>query len=183
MGLRLSRLEDDDRDLALGALLIVVVRGPLSGHRPPELWLLLWGGVTGVGREALVLDLHLDARVSLQVLVPGRRRVRAALRGDHQIVVPVAPVDQRGRLRLTGAPAGGSQEEGVGALPVVALLATSRPVALDVLRPVKRHTRSGLPVLAGRSNNYRSSRSSWPIVPSGNTAWGSSFVCTNPVAS
>ena len=47
----IDALEDDDRDLALGALLIVVVRGPLSGHRPPELWLLFWSGVTGVGRE------------------------------------------------------------------------------------------------------------------------------------
>src|SRR4051794_24412163 len=64
-------LQDDDRDLALGLALVVVVGRPLRDHRLPHLGLLVGRGLAGARLEAIVPDLHLDFGVGLEVHVPG----------------------------------------------------------------------------------------------------------------
>src|SRR5262249_19325285 len=51
----LGGLEDDDRDLPVGLLLVLVVVRPVRGHPLPELRLLLWARVPGARLEALAL--------------------------------------------------------------------------------------------------------------------------------
>src|SRR4051794_17484179 len=72
-------LQHDDRDLALGLALVLVIGRPLGRHRLPHLGLLVRRGLAGAGLEALVLDLHLDLGVGLEVQIPGGRLVGSAL--------------------------------------------------------------------------------------------------------
>ena len=80
-------LEDDDRDLALGLLLVFVVGGPLGGHRRPDLRLLLGARRAGAGLEDVAFDLDLDLGVLGEVQVPGGVRVVAAFGGDDRVGV------------------------------------------------------------------------------------------------
>src|SRR4051794_19094185 len=91
----LSALEDDERDLAVRALLVVGVAavGP-HGLRPQALALLR---VRHPGMHAPLLMADLDRRVGVraQVVEPCRALGMAALRGDEDDVVAVGDVHQR----------------------------------------------------------------------------------------
>src|SRR5262249_41269473 len=91
----LGGLEDDDRDLPVGLLLVLVVVGPLGRHRLPELGLLLRRGVAGRDLEPMSLALELSLGIRLQVQVPGGWGGRTALGRDHQVVAGVLAVDER----------------------------------------------------------------------------------------
>src|SRR5690242_5915669 len=58
-------LEDDDRDLPVGLLLVLVVVGPGRGHLRPQLGALVRRGGAGAGGEAVALHLHADLRLRL----------------------------------------------------------------------------------------------------------------------
>jgi hypothetical protein len=102
-------------------------------HLGPQRRLLLVGRVAGAHLVHLVADLHLCLRIGLEVQVPGRWSVRAALRRDDQQIVAVATVDQRVVALLAGLAPGRGEDERLRPLPVVAHLATGLPVAADVL--------------------------------------------------
>src|SRR5262249_41712655 len=116
-------LDDDERDLARGARLVLVVGWPDLGHDRPERRLLRLRRGAGTRLEAVRHHLHLDLGFGRQVLVPGGMLRRPAARGHHQVAVAVAAVDQGRGPRLTGAPAGGRQEQRGDALPDVPVLA------------------------------------------------------------
>src|SRR3954469_23494378 len=94
MGRRLSGVEDDDGDDAVGvALVLVVARIDLREARPVARALLV-ARPAGTHRAALPADLDLDLRARHQVVEPGRVLVGPALaRHDHQPVA-VVEVDQ-----------------------------------------------------------------------------------------
>src|SRR5712671_5033663 len=126
-------LEDHDRNLARRPLLILLIRRPDRGHRLPQGWLLRRRRRAGARFEAIRHDLHLHDRLRDEVLVPARVLRRAAARGDDEIVVAGAAVDQRRRPRLAGAPAGRRQEQGGDALPDMPVPA----VAVDITARVR----------------------------------------------
>src|SRR5215470_1388885 len=126
-------LDDDDRDLARGARLVLVVGRPDLGHDRPERRPLRLRGGAGARLEAVRHHLHLDLGLGHQVLVPGRMLRRPAARGHHQVAIAVAAVDQRRGPRLAGAPAGGRQEQRGHALPDVPVLAAALAIAARVL--------------------------------------------------
>src|SRR5437868_10735767 len=140
LGLRRA-FEHDDGDVPGRLALVVVVGGPGGGHDRPQLALLLRRRGARAGGEAVALDLDLDLRIGLEVEIPGRRLVGAALRGDHEVVVAVALVDQRRAVALARAPARRGEDERGRALPVVALRAAGLDVAADVLGP-EQHQRT-----------------------------------------
>src|SRR3954463_4579589 len=72
-------LQHDDRDLALGPLRVVVVGLPDRVREPPQPLALLARREARSGPERLVLDLQLDLRRLLDVLVPAGVLGRAAL--------------------------------------------------------------------------------------------------------
>src|SRR3954468_21848657 len=125
-------LQHDDRDLAVGFALIVVVGGPRGGHGAPQLRLRVRGRGARPRGEHLVANLHLDIRILLEVHVPGGRHGGAALRCDDQVVVAMALVDQRGGALLAAPATGRGEEERGRPLPVVSMLAAGLAVALDV---------------------------------------------------
>src|SRR2546429_5158590 len=134
-------LEDHDRDLARRPLLIFVVRRPDRGHRRPESRLLGRRRRAGARLEAVRHDLHLDDRLSHEIVVPARVSRRAAARGDDEITIASTAVDQRGRPWVTRAPAGRGQEQGRDALPDMAVAALSLDVPARVrLLPSGRST-------------------------------------------
>ena len=131
-GRRLGALQHDDRDLALGLGLVLVVGRPLVGHRLPQLGLLLGRRRPRPRREAIAAHLHGHLRVRDQVLVPRRRGRSTSLRRHHQVVAAAAAVDQRRTPRLARAPPGRGQDQRAGSLPIVALGAVCLDIALDV---------------------------------------------------
>src|SRR4051812_44792783 len=131
-------LEDHDRDLPVGLLLVVVVVGPVLGHLLPQCRPLLGRGVARPGGELVVLDLHLHLGVVAQVEVPARMRRGAALGGDDHRVVAGHAVDQGVLALLTGLAAGRGEDEDRGAvLPLVPVLAVGLLVDADVLGAVQ----------------------------------------------
>src|SRR5439155_26085506 len=91
-------------------------------------------GGAGLRREPLALHLDLNLGVGLQVAVPRRRLVGAALGRHHQVVLAVPAEDQRVAALLPRAPARGREDEEGGALASdVALLAVGGEVPIDML--------------------------------------------------
>src|SRR5829696_8826043 len=129
-----AALEHHDRDLALRALLIGVVVGPLGDHLLPELLLLLRRRRAGVGGEAVVEHLDLHLWLGLEVDVPPGRVVGASLGGHDHVVVAGRAVDQRRGARLTRRAAlRGEQEDRRALLPVMTELTPGLAVGADVL--------------------------------------------------
>src|SRR4051794_36456365 len=60
VGTRSGPFEDDDRDLAVGLLLVLVVVGPDLGHEAPQALALFALGDVVAHPEAVAPDLHLD---------------------------------------------------------------------------------------------------------------------------
>src|SRR5690606_27663141 len=113
--------------------LVLVVVGPLRGHRRPHALLVLGAAGARDHRDDLVPHLDLAVRVGDEVLVPARVLRRAALRRDEHEVVAVASVDERvlpDLSRLSSLPA---QDQAAGAVPVVSCFPAGRFVLADVL--------------------------------------------------
>src|SRR3954465_6097111 len=156
-------LEHDHRDVAVGPLLVVVVRGPDLGHSAPEGRLLLRSGRARAGAEAVAFDLDFHLGVVTEVAVPRRRRVAAALGGDDEIVAVVGAVDQGRRARLPGAPALRREDERVDAgAPLVPPPAGRLPVALDVLLAEQCHLGPPRSRVGRLSSSRATQRRAWP---------------------
>ena len=80
-------VEHDDRDLALGLLLVIGVGRPELERLFPQPRALLAGGGPGPRLHLRGADLHLDLRVGEDVAVPAGVLRRAAFRGDDDIAV------------------------------------------------------------------------------------------------
>src|SRR5215210_4954669 len=89
------RVEDDDRDLALGLLLVVGIGRPEFQRLLPEPGAFLAGCGAGAGLELLGADLHFDLGIGEEVAIPARVLRRAAFRGDDDIAVAGLPVEKR----------------------------------------------------------------------------------------
>src|SRR5437867_4285135 len=135
-------LEDDNRNDALGLLLVAVVIGPLLGHDRPQFGPLLGCRRARVSSQLVALDLNLDVRVGVEVEIPRGVLRGPTFGGDDQVVVAVAAVDQRVKPTLARAPARRCEDQGLRPLPVVPLLAAGREVAVDVLLSEQRHMSS-----------------------------------------
>src|SRR5205814_386175 len=115
--------ERHDRDLALSPCLVVVVCRPLLGHQRPQARSLLALGRGGACRDMLALDLDLDGRVCLEVLVPVRVAGRSALGCDDHPAVAVVAVDQRRRAHLAALATLRREQQDARPAPVVTALA------------------------------------------------------------
>src|SRR5581483_8257147 len=136
--LRRSRLEHDDRDLAVGPRPVLVVVAPHLVRPPPEPLALLALGDVRASRQNAVEDLDLDVRVLREVLVPAGMLGRPAVGGDDHVAVAVPRVDERRRPRPAALPAGrGQQQDRRPLLPDVADLAAGLPVAADMVGAVQ----------------------------------------------
>src|SRR3954463_2097735 len=105
-------LEDHERDLAVGLLLVLVVVRPDLGQGRPQTLALLALGVAMARAEAVALDLDADPVLRLHVEVPGGMLGGAALgRDDDGVAVDLA-VDQGHDPLLAGlAPGRGQQQD------------------------------------------------------------------------
>src|SRR6266496_3192513 len=103
-------IQHDDRNLALGLLLIVGVGRPELQRRLPQPGALLAGGGPGPRLHLRRPDLHFDIRIGEDVAVPARVLWRAALRGDHEIAVAGLPVEERKDELLARFPPGRRQQ-------------------------------------------------------------------------
>src|SRR5690606_576086 len=125
--------ENHDRDVPARLLLVLVVLGPDGGHLPPQRGLLLGRRRASPRGELVALHLDLHLGVGLQVLVPLRMVVRAALRRDDDVRVAFGLVDERGGALLPAAAADRGEQQGDGPLPLVAHLTVGLLVTPDVL--------------------------------------------------
>ena len=96
VGLDLAALEDDDRDLAVGSRLVVVVVGEDRGHRLPQPRLLVRGSA-GWARawKRSPFTCTSTSGIGQQVQVPARVMSERRRGGDDEQAVAVAAVDQR----------------------------------------------------------------------------------------
>src|SRR5262249_58521520 len=95
------------------------------------------------------LDFHL--RMRKQVAVPSRILRRAAPRRDDDVVVAVAPVDERELPGLAGLPTRRVEDQAMRAVPVVAHRAAGRLVLSDVLVTKETAVRHGTNVPRARA--------------------------------
>src|SRR5947209_516024 len=138
MALRLPGVEDDDRDRAVGAALVIrICRIHLDQARPEGVALLL-AGLPRAHTATLAADLDLGLRRGDQVAEPCRVLVEAALGGDHDEPVAVLEVKERRDARLAAAAPDVMQQQDRRAADVVA-----QPPAAE---PVQPHVRGGHPV-------------------------------------
>src|SRR6476620_8186640 len=94
-----ERLEDDDRDLPGRLLLIFGVGRVEADHHRPEAVALLALRVVRTNVNVLPADLEIGfARAKVQI--PGGVLRVASLRGDHDVAIAVAPVEERHRALL-----------------------------------------------------------------------------------
>ena len=120
--------------------------GPLLRHDGPQALLLRCRRGAGLDRDHLVPHLDLHVRMGDQVLVPARMVRRPTLRRHEEVVVAVAPVDERELRGLPGFPTGRVQDQAVCAVPVVTHLAAGRFVLADVLVTEEAEVRHGATV-------------------------------------
>src|ERR1043166_4116712 len=107
-----DRVEHDDRDLALGLLLVVGIGRPEFERLLPELRALGTGRGAGPRLHLLGADLHFDLGVGEEVAVPAGMLGRAALRGDDNVAaIAGVAVEQRKDELLAGFPAGRRQQQ------------------------------------------------------------------------
>src|ERR1051325_1562204 len=128
-----ARAEQHDRNVALGAGLVLVVLGPLRRHDRPDAPLVRGRRGASPDGEDLVPHLDLDVGVRKQVLVPTGIFGRSTLRCYEDVVGTIPTIDERELPGLAGLPTRRVQDEATGAIPVVTHLATGRFVLLDVL--------------------------------------------------
>src|SRR5580700_8073256 len=88
-------IQHDDRDLALGLLLVIGVGRPELERLLPQPRPLRAGRGPGPRLHLGGPDLHIDLRVGDEVAVPAGMLRRAALRGDDDIAVAGLAVEQR----------------------------------------------------------------------------------------
>ena len=86
---RLARLQDDDRNTPPGGASLVCVKARVVVvDQAPELLALGVLRLSRPNRESLALDLGVDVRVRLEIVIPGGVLLGAGLGGDHDQVVP-----------------------------------------------------------------------------------------------
>src|SRR4030042_1125341 len=93
-------LENDDRDLPAGPLLVPLVLRPNDGHQTPQPGPLLADGSARLRHELLCADLQVHLGVVAQVEIPHRVLVAAAFGPDHDGAIAVPSIDQRGAAQL-----------------------------------------------------------------------------------
>ncbi len=98
----LARREQHHGDVAFRSGLVVVIVGPLGCHDRPHALLFFGRRSPRPDRNHFVPHLDLHIGVGEQVFVPPRMVGRATFRSDNQIVVAVAPVNQREFFRVCG---------------------------------------------------------------------------------
>src|SRR3954447_22980888 len=97
----LARLEDHERDLALGPVLVVRVTAVEVDHLGPEALALLGSGYPRLDAELPRAGLNGRLRVRPEVVKPGGMPRRPALRGHDHDVVAVLQVHERRRPLLS----------------------------------------------------------------------------------
>src|SRR5262249_49356289 len=120
-----------------------VVVGPLCRHDRPDAPLLVGcRGARSHGDDPVpYLDVHVGMRD--QVPVPSGVLGRPALRGNQDVVVPVATIDERELPRVPRPATDRVQDETGGPVPVVADLAARRLVLPDVIVTKETEVRHG----------------------------------------
>src|SRR5690606_31115434 len=127
------RGEDDDRDRALGLLLIVRVRREgRHGTLPPDLALRAGHLARGVGGAHRTV-LELDGGVGEEVRVPLRVRGRTALGGHDGVLALVLDPHQRGLAQLAAPRPDRGQDDHGTPLHLVALAPVGALVGLDLV--------------------------------------------------
>src|SRR3954447_23901696 len=155
MGRRLSGLEDDDGDHAVGIGLVVrVVRIDLDEARPESLALLALGPPRA-DPTAVTADLDLGLRIGHQVVEPRRVLVGAALAGHDHEAVAVVEVDQRLDALLAALGARVVQQEDRRLLDMAAEPPAARAVDGDV---GARHDVEQLPERGGGGGRLHAPR-------------------------
>src|SRR3954452_7707509 len=155
MGRRLSGLEDDDGDLAVGVGLVVrVVRIDLDEARQESLALLALGPPRA-DPTAVTADLDLGLRIGHQVVEPRRVLVGAALAGHDHEAVAVVEVDQRLDALLAALGARVVQQEDRPILDMAAEPPAARAVDGDV---GARHDVEQLPERGGGGGRLHAPR-------------------------
>src|SRR5208283_3428601 len=139
---KLARREQHHGDVAFRSGLVLVIVGPLRCHDRPHALLFFGRRSPRQDRNHFVPHLDLHIGVGKQVFVPPRMVGSATLRSDNQIVVALAPVDQRELFRLARFPPDRMQHQTAGVVPIVANPTAGRLVPADVLvseQAVVRH--------------------------------------------
>src|SRR5690349_1278298 len=97
-----TRLEQDERDLARGALAVGRPVAVVPGGGRPEALALAGARLARADLQPPAADLDLGVGVRAQVVQPARMLRVAALRGDDEEVVAVRHVDERRAPALAG---------------------------------------------------------------------------------
>src|SRR5208282_616213 len=124
-------LEDDNRDLARGLLLIFLEEWHLRRLLVEQALALRAGSDGGLGLETFGANLEGGSRMGQEIVVPGRIFRRARLGSDNHDPVAIARVDQRVRVSLAAPGAGSDKQQHRSAGELAADLAGIRSELLD----------------------------------------------------